>query len=647
DHLYLVRRTITGQSATVRASAEADGSQVSEGATDTRRYVHSVLGMDDVSFRASVFAEQRQLAAFSSTAPAERRRLVLGLLGITPLDGARDQARKDSREAHKNLDKLRGFLADTDQLSADLEHAEKTAVESGALAQQASAAASASEEMLEKVQKDHDRLAELDGTYHHLVGEGKRTAEEHKGVADRIERLRKEEEELAVLQQRLGVLDSRSAGAQEAEEQLRVAREVLEAQKLAAEIPLIEEPPARDPGSVAEAREMAAVGKEQVDKLQGAKVATAAESQRATKAFDAATALSGGEDCPLCGQALGDAFEKVQAHRAEEVSYAHKRLAELDRDLEAAHARAREAADRERQALKEQEVAEKAWAAYDTASSARAQAGVRVTAAERAADDVGLGTCDIAKTVDKLSADLRARHDAGEEAAKVRGRLERQAAVQQDISELARLAESLDAEIHQLREKVRDLNFRQDDLVAARAAREGARAKHRLAIEEAKDAARTEAAATARADAEAKRLGEAKEQHQKAEKLSEDARHLARTAELLDGFRNTVVASVGPRLSAQAAELFSELTDHEYDRLEVEPNTYEIQIRDQGSVYGMDRFSGSETDLANLALRVAISEQVRFQSGGAVGLLVLDEVFGPLDDDRKVRMLSALERLRG
>jgi len=61
----------------------------------------------------------------------------------------------------------------------------------------------------------------------------------------------------------------------------------------------------------------------------------------------------------------------------------------------------------------------------------------------------------------------------------------------------------------------------------------------------------------------------------------------------------------------------------------------------------MDRFSGSETDLANLALRVAISEHVRFQSGGAVGLLVLDEVFGPLDDDRKERMLMALERLRG
>jgi exonuclease SbcC len=112
-------------------------------------------------------------------------------------------------------------------------------------------------------------------------------------------------------------------------------------------------------------------------------------------------------------------------------------------------------------------------------------------------------------------------------------------------------------------------------------------------------------------------------------------------------FRNTVVSAVGPRLSVQAAELFAELTDNEYDALLVDADTYDIRIVDGGIEYGMDRFSGSEKDLANLALRVAISEHLRFQSGGVVGLLVLDEVFGALDADRKARMLNALERLRG
>jgi hypothetical protein len=45
--------------------------------------------------------------------------------------------------------------------------------------------------------------------------------------------------------------------------------------------------------------------------------------------------------------------------------------------------------------------------------------------------------------------------------------------------------------------------------------------------------------------------------------------------------------------------------------------------------------------------RVAISEHVYLQSGLSIWLLVLDEVLGPLDEDRKARMLLAQERLRG
>jgi DNA repair exonuclease SbcCD ATPase subunit len=197
-----------------------------------------------------------------------------------------------------------------------------------------------------------------------------------------------------------------------------------------------------------------------------------------------------------------------------------------------------------------------------------------------------------------------------------------------------------------LREKVAALGFRPDNLTAALADRVRLQAAAEAANARAQASKVAATQARERAEAEARRLTEAVEQHERLADLADEARHLARLGDLLNAFRNTLVASVGPRLSAQAAELFAELTDREYDQLEVDPNTYEIKILDAGRTYGMARFSGSETDLANLALRVAVSEHVRFQSGGAVGLLVLDEVFGPLDDDRKARMLVALERLR-
>jgi DNA repair protein SbcC/Rad50 len=59
----------------------------------------------------------------------------------------------------------------------------------------------------------------------------------------------------------------------------------------------------------------------------------------------------------------------------------------------------------------------------------------------------------------------------------------------------------------------------------------------------------------------------------------------------------------------------------------------------------MERFSGSETDLANLALRVAISLHLSRMSGADVGMMVLDEVLASLDAERKdlfVRTMGSL-----
>lgn len=159
------------------------------------------------------------------------------------------------------------------------------------------------------------------------------------------------------------------------------------------------------------------------------------------------------------------------------------------------------------------------------------------------------------------------------------------------------------------------------------------------------------AAAHARAEQEVATVvalaAQAQQQHGQASALAEEVRYVGRSAELLHGFRQQVVAAIGPRLQVQASELFNLLTAGEYDGIELDPETYEISIIDAGVPYLSSRFSGSEVDLANLALRVAISEQVRFQAGGQVGLLVLDEALASLDTDRKDRMLAALTQLSG
>jgi exonuclease SbcC len=242
---------------------------------------------------------------------------------------------------------------------------------------------------------------------------------------------------------------------------------------------------------------------------------------------------------------------------------------------------------------------------------------------------------------------VEAKRTAAALVQRLRGRLERRPIVVGLLERAREQAADADHQLNTLLDKVKALGFHPEQLAAARAERDEAV----TSAERASRLAQTARLAAERertvAEGEARRLADGEAQHAKLSELAGDATHLGRAAELLSSFRNTVVATVGPRLAVQAAELFGELTDHEYDRLEVDPETYELQVRDGGRLFGMDRLSGSEIDLANLALRVAISEHVRFQSGGSVGLLVLDEIFGPLDEDRKARMLLALERLRG
>jgi exonuclease SbcC len=654
-HLYVVRRSLSGINSTMRAEAHCDGLIMAEGATDTRRYVHSVLGMDDLAFKASVFAEQKQLAAFSSQAPAERRKLVLQLLGITPLDAARDAARKDARDTESQLHQLRSVLPDLEGLSLSAADADAAAAAAEADAAGEAAVVDSARRREAEATETFERHDGVRQAYDALVVEGRAA----KAILDR------EAEAVASLAAELTGLDA--AGAQWAEATEAAAgldedralldafRRVAEAhRRLEATVVGPEPPPADDT-----ARAAAAVADEEaraaLSEIDGRLRAAAAELLRADEQARRSAALSGEGDCPLCGQALGDAFARVQAHRAAEVAAAEDRRRRLEADRAAAglrSERARNTLETEGRAWQAAQETRRQW---ELAERRRQDAGELLEAAIRLVPAPGPGgsSPDLrsapAAAVALAHAEQRVqRKDAAAQTAlQLQGRLERRPALERTLATAGERLALAEATVLGLRDKLRSLDFSPGALSAALEARDHARQGLRAAEASAHQAALRAARARQVAEGEARRLSDGQAQHALLADLDSRTRHLSRLAVLLSEFRNTVVSSVGPRLAAQAAELFGELTDNDYDQLLVDPETYQLQISDAGRVYGLDRFSGSEIDLANLALRVAISEHVRFQSGGSVGLLVLDEIFGPLDEERKARMLQALEQLRG
>lgn len=656
-HVYLVRRTINGVNATVRAEAHCDGLAMAEGVRDTGRYVHSVLGMDDGAFRASVFAEQKQLDAFSSQSPADRRKLVLALLGVTPLDVARDKARAEAREVSAQHGRLRGMLPDLEQARVAAADAEARAAALEVAAVEGEGAAAAAQQAARGAKEHFDRLDRARQEHDLLVVEGKAARSEMDAANRQVEELSAELAQLAGTEERLGPLQAETARLPALERRVMLVQAVADAARELAAAASAPAPPPPDEDGLAAAERAAMAARSDLGSAQAWRGSAAGDLERAQEALSKSASLSEDQDCPLCGQALGDAFAQVQAHRRADAEAARERLTAANEALVQAGAAAEAALANLQRQSEEAARARKALADWQQLSQRRATGAERLAAAVGALGETGDalgGTPGTVPAPDEIKAllgpaqaALQACRQAAEEASRLRGRLERRPQAQLSLTQTTERAEAAASLLGALRAKVKSLGFDPAALAGAHKASHDADVLAQQADQAARVARLQAATAAAEAQAQAKRGAEAQDQHARLGELESSAVHLSRTAELLNAFRNSVVASVGPRLAVQAAELFAELTDNEYDRLEVDAETYGLRICDGGISYDLGRFSGSEVDLANLALRVAISEHVRFQAGGTVGLLVLDEVFGPLDEERRARMLLALERLRG
>lgn len=98
-----------------------------------------------------------------------------------------------------------------------------------------------------------------------------------------------------------------------------------------------------------------------------------------------------------------------------------------------------------------------------------------------------------------------------------------------------------------------------------------------------------------------------------------------------------------PELSELASSFLSDLTDDRYSQLELD-DQYNIIILEDGIPKPV--ISGGEEDLANLVLRLAISQMIAERAGQSFSLLVLDEVFGSLDAARRESVIELLRRLQ-
>ena len=130
---------------------------------------------------------------------------------------------------------------------------------------------------------------------------------------------------------------------------------------------------------------------------------------------------------------------------------------------------------------------------------------------------------------------------------------------------------------------------------------------------------------------------------QQLERLERDKRLHDELHRAYGDLRTDLNFAMRPELSELASAFLTELTDARYTELELD-DKYRIVVLEDGVPKPV--ISGGEEDLANLVLRLAISQMIAERAGQAFSLLVLDEIFGSLDETRRHNVVELLRGLQ-
>lgn len=622
---YTVVREMRGKNLTADASVITGGEVIARGAQPALEYVERLLGLDREAFFISFFARQKELNALSDYKPAERKTMIIRMLGIDDVDRAIELARQDGRDGQTRLAAMRQNLADPVSLQAALTGAaneERLARERLASARQA-------------VEAVETELARAKAAYE-AAEANKATSEERTRLrqlaAQNVEHFRAS---LSEKQAELDDLSNKKAGRDAIAPALRFeAQAALEAAEAAAET-------ARAALAEAETNMEAAADRQNV--IRSELAAAAARRDQDGLALDklrqdagVVEGIGAGGVCPTCHQKISDVGQ-IKAHIETEASAIERRMLDTDKAIESLK-------------TAESENTQNAALAKTNLEAARAQAAAAGEIRQRVVRLIE----SLPQSESKRDSTFLAPGLATED--KLRYLAERRDEVKRLDVTLARLPE-VTAAAADLRVKIAEAEavaaqeetggealFDERAYAAARESFDAARdEKHRRELE-VKDLEGAAAVAAERSAA-LKREQEAYDRVAADIKALQDSQAgLSTLVEALKEFRTHLIGRIRPMLAEKAGELLADLTDGKYTEIDLDDD-YEIFITDNGRRFPVDRFSGGEKDLANLCLRLAISLTLADRAGSDYGFIVLDEIFGSQDAVRKMNIMRSLAAL--
>lgn len=682
---YRLEREMGGRNLSMKATLRSGGDVVAEGDRAVKSKVQELIGMDHKSFFTSVFARQKELNELQNFTPAERKKVVLRMLRIDSVDAVIQSVREDRRDA---AERIKGAVAMTlDPDGADREGVIRPKIDSldKRLKQVEEELKDAKEReeactrKLEDVRKRRDTLKKDLDEYNSVSAEHSARlsaiAEQRASEKNLAGKIRESEELLSRLPQ---------LEASEKDWQSKVmAREVMEEKKalhdkrerIRSEIRTLKD-------DIEDARketdQLEAARKEEQETL--VKIEATREDRRkseqerdglsrkvsemSARAAERRANLSkdkkkledieaAGEEgeCPTCERALEDAYELI-------IKKLKDALDKSERSISEDEGKASETRNRLEATEKRIEALDKRLQHQDDRLGATRQRVASIAAraselkrlesrlAERALEFERVGEPEYSaeehEAVKASVVKLQKDHD---QFVKLQERQRQMTGLREELGALLKAIAINEAAEKDMGERVKALEPRKRLYDESMREFDGTFE----ALGAAKDAANSLKVELNKAKAESEAAKRDLEVIRGQKKMiqSERARvdDLGALEETFLGFKDHLIGKVAPALAETTSEILGLMTDGKYERIELDDD-YQISVDDDGELHPLDRFSGGETDLANLSLRLAISRIIAERAcTSQMNFLILDEIFGSLDPHRKRSVMAALSGL--
>jgi exonuclease SbcC len=678
-HRYLVSRGLTSAELYLDGATAPIATSIS-GVTELLR---RRLGMSHEEFFNTYFTGQKELSVMAAMGPAERAQFLSRVLGYERLRTAQALVRDRRKAIVAEIAGLRAGMPDPDVVNQALADAERRLKDAEARARDAAARAERSRLALdevtprwEAVQRERDALLAV--TAELRVAESERSAlardEERVGrelataaaARRELERLTAELAPLAALQLELRSLERACNEAERRRTLVETERSLSdEAARLRERISKIETAPSLEPDvaqQLAQARSELEQTQRDFEEAQTDWVRDRQEAETKRQALvdqlrdvqrqrEQIVELGEGGTCPICARPLGTHFRSVLEvldTQIETITVDGKYFRARIEQLEAMPPEIRELDERRRQLFDGVGKLERRLAKVQAAVQELAALRQDLAAREERTLVVRRELETIAVSYDEarhgeVRAIVERLTPLAAAATKLTAQLEREPGL---IAERARIhvaSQQVDARSRELASRRDALRFSEASFAEMRQRYERAAAELRAGELAAVAADAELASARGALDAADRARGELARSEQRLGELTRERRLHDELDRAFTDLRTDLNQALRPEISDLASRYIRELTDGRYTELELDDQYNVIVLED---AIPKPVISGGEEDLANLVLRLAISEMIAERAGQAFSLLILDEVFGSLDETRRHNVVDLLRRLQ-